>query len=667
MQFSSVMIFVAGLASLSEALVIEAQATKSSGAPVIVKSLGKVLKTLNLESDASFKLLSASRSTCRNTIGKLTLEVKKSERAVAMSSADYEKASGALNLLNAKKTQLDEKLAATSKGIDSDQAALKKLRAEGKKLAASKKSSLQQLDQVIEKTSQDDIEKKEHPLALNTKASKLERLSESLSFLQSHSEAVDGSVDDGSDSDMAAGQAAAPTQSVQESKPLMILRADRATIEKASISTERGFNLKEKNLMKLIEDGRKIVATIGDNSAEVQASIANKLTTISEINGTSIASVNGLATAKSILENEAAKCKVIDAGHTKIKPARMAVIHDIAMAQGLIDKMTVFVQLSDVSAHLSEDLTGLEQSPMSFLQVGEDGSPQTPQEPQAEGGSAVFTGIQNDEVSDSADSSAGGPFDAVNSMISGLIRNLKGKLADGASEQQACQEEAGNQRRKRISTKADIDKHTSDIQTGKFALTAIENNIVFQKQEQVRLKAMKAEELKELAVEQKRLAAVNVTHFHTGSVIKSTLSALSQMCKPAAVGALDQCGEAKKLLGSANTQLLKLDAIIAVYKTDYEAISKLASDGAQSGDEAAATELIALMGQKADRNEKLSGSQKALASAKLMLKNVDKAKVLHDQKCNNIETREQKMAKRKDEIANLKDALEVLNGESIPV
>lgn len=666
MQFSSVMIFVAGLASLSEALVIEAQATKSSGAPVIVKSLGKVLKTLNLESDASFKLLSASRSSCRNTIGKLNLEVKKSERAVAMSSADYEKASGALNLLNAKKTQLDEKLAATSKSIDSSQAALKKLRAEAKKLAASKKASLQQLDQVIEKTSQDDIEKKEHPLALNTKASKLERLSESLSFLQSHSEAVDGSVDDGSDSDMAAGQAAAPTESVPDSKPLMILRADRATIEKAGISTERGFNLKEKNLMKLIEDGRKIVATIGDNSAEVQASIANKLKSISEINGTSIASVNGLATSKSILENEAGKCKVIDAGHTKIKPVRRAVIHDIAMAQGLIDKMTVFVQLSEVTAHLSEDLTGLEQSPMSFLQVGEDGSAQTSQEPQAEGGSAVFTGIQNDEVSDSEDSSAG-PFDAVNSMISGLIRNLKGKLADGASEQQACQEEAGKQRRKRISTKADIDKHTSDMQTGKFALTAIANNIVFQKQEQVRLKAMKAEELKELAAEQKRLAAVNVTHFHTGSVIKSTISALSQMCKPAAVGALDQCGEAKKLLGTAATSLLKLDVITAVYKTDYEAISKLASDGAQSGDEAAATELIALMGQKADRNEALTGSQKALASAKLMLKNVDKAKTLHDQKCNNIETREQKMAKRKDEIANLKDALEVLNGESIPV
>jgi len=160
------MIFVAGLASLSEALVIEAQATKSSGAPVIVKSLGKVLKTLNLESDASFKLLSASRSSCRNTIGKLNLEVKKSERAVAMSSADYEKASGALNLLNAKKTQLDEKLAATSKSIDSSQAALKKLRAEGKKLAASKKSSLQQLDQVIEKTSQDDIEKKRASISI---------------------------------------------------------------------------------------------------------------------------------------------------------------------------------------------------------------------------------------------------------------------------------------------------------------------------------------------------------------------------------------------------------------------------------------------------------------------------------------------------------------------
>jgi len=296
------------------------------------------------------------------------------------------------------------------------------------------------------------------------------------------------------------------------------------------------------------------------------------------------------------------------------------------------------------------------------LQVGEDGNDQTSQEP------AVFTGLQSGEVSDSEDTSGNaGPFDSVNTMISGMIVNLKQKMADGANEQQACQEEAGKLRRNTISAKADIDKHTSDIQVGKFALTAIANNILFQKGEQTRLKALKAEELKELAEEQKRLAVENKTHVSTSSVIKSTLTSLTATCKPVAVGALDQCGEAKKLLGTANTSLTELDTLLAAYKKDYETISKLQSDGAQTGDEAAAAELITLAGQKADRNEALSGSQQALAAAKLALKNVIKAKSLHDAKCNNVETREQKIAKRKDEIANLKDALEVLNGASIPV
>merc|ERR1719235_2176079 len=116
----------------------------------------------------------------------LKLALNKGKRAVAMGTADYDKTSAQVNALSASLAELKGQRDASSKTIDTLQAKLKKMRKDKGLLKKGAAAALRQVEAVIAKTflRESNEQRKESSASLEKKASNLEALSESLSFLQ---------------------------------------------------------------------------------------------------------------------------------------------------------------------------------------------------------------------------------------------------------------------------------------------------------------------------------------------------------------------------------------------------------------------------------------------------------------------------------------------------
>merc|ERR1719326_612990 len=102
------------------------------------------------------------------------------------------------------------------------------------------------------------------------------------------------------------------------------------------------------------------------------------------------------------------------------------------------------------------------------------------------------------------------------------------------------------------------------------------------------------------------------------------------------------------------------------YLKEYTTISKAISSDAKSAQDARETELKSSNAAKAERASELATAQKDVKEAQKELKLIDDAKSELEHSCSHVETREEKMARRQDEINALKEALNVLSGEAIP-
>merc|ERR1719310_759489 len=102
------------------------------------------------------------------------------------------------------------------------------------------------------------------------------------------------------------------------------------------------------------------------------------------------------------------------------------------------------------------------------------------------------------------------------------------------------------------------------------------------------------------------------------------------------------------------------------YLKRYTTTSTSIKDDAKKASEARNTELTSTKAARAQRASELATATKDEKEAEKELKLIDDAKKELEHSCSHVETREEKMARRKDEIGALKEALNVLNGEAIP-
>jgi len=143
---------------------------------------------------------------------------------------------------------------------------------------------------------------------------------------------------------------------------------------------------------------------------------------------------------------------------------------------------------------------------------------------------------------------------------------------------------------------------------------------------------------------------------------------LFQQKTRAGTSKFDQCKTAVGLLQEGNAKIDELDKAINAYNTTYEIMmDKIAVDAKTSSGQYTA-DLTAANAAFAMRKDDLLTAENNFKERKNDLKLLIKAEKEMENMCGpGVETREERMGRRHDEIGALKNALSVLAGESVPV
>lgn len=672
-------------ASSAVSLLLKSQGPNKVDTKTLVSSLNEVAKGLQTEDKKAFDLSGTVKSDCADTARNLKLALGKGKHTRDMATNDYEKTNAQVNALQASLAELQGQVSDSNKELDSLQAQLKKLRSDKGLLKKGSSSVLRQVESVIAKTY---LRESQHkgPSALQKKVSSLEALSKSLSFLQTDEEF--GAADE--ESQDTTEEAVAVTQ---KHTPELILKADKQAVVRASDATQRGFNEEEKKLIDLVEVERKKLQDLEDNVQDLQPAISDKLKQAMEINRTLDAAKRGMERDTELMNVEDKKCTVIQASLSSQKKSRAAVINDVSMASKVLEHM-------DTALFLTKDLQGLKRVAPSFLQIAEQHldrsslfSIAAASAPVAKALSLLQEGdgIGLEELVENYDSSSSGnegPFDKVTKMIGGLIASLKAQANEEVNQHQFCQDSLGKNRRDRIAKKNTIDTLTSTIRWSKMAIVRLDDDLAYLKEEMDRLATAQTTETGKLKAETTRVNKELKEHKLADEVIVKCVLILDQLCglssmlqedgseAPALIqrqrqgskvgSRFSQCKEASNLLKSASKGVKALDTLTNTYLKEYTTLSGTISTDAKAAADARTTEFKSTKAARAQRASELATSNKDVKEATKELGLIQKAKAELEHSCNHVETREEKMARRKDEIDALKEALNVLQGEAVP-
>mmetsp|Transcript_113710 Transcript_113710/g.178922 ORF Transcript_113710/g.178922 Transcript_113710/m.178922 type:complete len:690 (-) Transcript_113710:12-2081(-) len=665
-----------GKASSAVAMLLKSQGPSKVDTNTIVASLGEVAKGLQKEDDKAFKLLQSSKADCKKTDTDMKLSMDKAQRAHDMATADYEKTAAQLEALKASKAEVLDQIAASNAELNNLQAKLKQMRTDQGLLKKSSAKSLRQIEAVIAKSRlRGDVTKHKGTTALQRKVTTLEELSKSLSFFQTDDESEDGQV---------ANRDTSARKIEEENTPSLILKSDKQEVVKASRAVQKGFDEEEKKILDLIDVERKKLQDLEDNLQEVQPAISNKLKQAMEINRTLDAAQRGLDRDASLLKVESQKCAVIQDDLADQRKKRGSVVNDISMASQLIEHM-------DTALFLARDLRGLRGPAPSFLQI--DGTNKPHMDVAAE---AVrpFSFVQEsdsgsiglEQMIENYGSSMGmsaGPFDKVTNMISGLIASLKNQANEEVNQHQFCQDSLSKNRNDRVAKKNAMDSLASTIRWSQIAIVRLDDDVKYLEGEMKRLAAAQDAEAEELSKETARVNKELKEHKVANEVVTKAVEILTQLCdldssliqtsdahvlqSSSGGSRLSQCQEAANLLKDGASGLLSLDKVTKDYLQNYTSLANEIQNDAKSSSDARDSELKSTKAARAQRASELATANKDIKEAEKELKLIDDAKAELEHQCSHVETREEKMARRKDEIDALKEALNVLQGESIPV
>jgi len=645
----------------------------------LVASLGEVAKGLQGEGNRAFKLAQTSSAECKEKNTAISLSLDKDERARDVATEEYKKTNAEVQALQANKAEVDGQIMDSNNDLNELQAKLKKMRTDQGLLKKSASSSLRQINTVIDQLILRGAAASHHKgrSALDLKVSTLERLSKSLSLLQTR-------------------QKVAMRQHEHKASPSLILSADKQTVIQASDDAEKGFDEEEKHVLELIDVERKKLQDLEDNLQELQPAITNKLKQVLELNMTLTASNRGIDRSHQLLKTMHDKCDLVDHFLGIQKKSRDSAVNDVSMASKLIEHM-------DTTLFLVRDIQGLKPTAPSLLgfatsteqeNESQDAIPVTPYSFLQD---ADTNGMGLQSLIESYSASMGmtaGPFDRVTKMISGLIASLKAQANEAVTQNQFCQDSMGENRNDRVGKVNDIDSLGSSIRWSQMAIVRLDEDIEYLRGEQKHLADAKEAEAKALDKEKKRVDRDLHEHQLAHEVVAKAVEVLTQLCDLGSsassflqqdtdlhssemssmqvqsskiVSRFEQCKEAADLLRSGVKELDHLDAITDDYIHKYTDLSHHIMQEAKETEEAVHSQLKSTQSSKAQRASELANANKDIKKAHQDLTLIETAKKELEHQCSHVETREEKLAKRQDEIDALKEALNVLEGESVVV
>jgi predicted nucleic acid-binding Zn-ribbon protein len=471
-------------------------------------------------------------------------------------------------------------------------------------------------------------------------------------------------------------------QHARKTSPSLILSADKQTVLEASDKAEKGFDEEEKHVLDLIDVERKKLQDLEADMQELQPAITNKLKEVLEINMTLTSAKRGIDKAHHLMDMMHKKCDMVDHFLGEQAKSRHSVVDDVAMAAKLVEHM-------DTTLFLDRDIQNLKPAAPSLLQFStstenHDVAPVIPYS-FLQDADTNSEGLQS--LIESYSASMGmteGPFDKVTKMISGLIASLKAQANEAVTQDQFCQTSMGENRNDRVAKANDIDALDTTIRWSQMAIVRLEDDLEYLENELKHVAEAADAESKALDKEQHRVDRELHEHQLSHEVMTKSVEILTQLCNlgSAAASSLiqqdnalhstdrtssryDQCKQAADLLRSGLGELDHLDAVTNDYLIKYSQMSADIMQSAYATEDSIHSQIKTTKSSKAQRASELATANKDVKRAKQDLKLIETTKKEIEHQCSHVETREEKLAKRQDEIDALKEALSVLEGESV--
>mmetsp|Transcript_59794 Transcript_59794/g.135088 ORF Transcript_59794/g.135088 Transcript_59794/m.135088 type:complete len:709 (+) Transcript_59794:110-2236(+) len=666
---------------------------RDGGVPELVASLGEVVKGLETEQAKGKALEKERQAGCAEAAKNLSTAIARGEKTEIEAQEDLRSADAKAAYLRTVVDGLAGQLHEATDKIEGLTGRLKELRGNQSQVEEQTAMSLRQVEEVIAKSylHERGLATARHPAKRKVRGTEgrteaevldLQRLGSQLfaspSLLevgaQRHSAGAGRSGQHGHHSRGVTGA----------------LRADKAALLKTRLAAMKGFDEEEKELLDLIKIQREGLKELEESLHGQEPVLANKLKESAQANRTLLMAQRGLVRDRGLLAASLEACKLMTSALELENKLRFQAVNLVKMPTVLIAKM-------DTTTFLARDLQHLQQpeseaaSAPSFLQLGAKGVVQSAAAP-------AF-------LEESSTASALGPFDKVSEMIQALISSLQEQANDDVDRSQWCLDSKSENERERLATTTAIDTMMSEIHWAETAVANLEDEIVASKAEGTRLEQTAAAAPKELAAETARVSAQVGDHNTSKEIVTKVLEVLSEICdlddsgtgmllqrnrtsgrKSASSGAASssvllrgrtvatvsgkqgQCSEAAQLLRQAEAKIGELDQAASEYLSKCQ---QLASSTAQSATAAAserASELAAAEAAKAKRAMDLATAKEALKSKRRDLGLIEVAQKQLDSSCGpQVETREERMRRRSEEIEALRSALSVLEGEAVPI
>lgn len=646
----------------------------------IAAALGDIIDRVNAAQATAKDLSKARGKNCSGTTRQL-------EDAIAEAEEDEKDAADDLGDLTAEtagsQSEIDgirSQISSTSKEIDSLIDQLKQMRERNSQAKTTSANSLQQINDVVNRASLS-----QRPRNLRTPLAaargQLERLQELGSelaaapqglepgpalLLQTGSKAGTGS---------AAKLRARRRGEITDGQIEELIEADKDQLRRAQGAAWKGFDEEEKKTIELIEAKRKELQLLEDSLRKEVPLLADRLRRGAAANRSLVAAKRGVARDHHILDATAEKCMLMQEYTAENMNHRSALAAQLKMARAIIKS------LDPSMAFIEEDIRAVREAPSAFMQTAVRVRSRA-RDAWSSGQGDSYSSSEAQTVRNRA------PFDNVKDMIQALIANLREQANSDTDRHQFCLEGAGKIRRQRIRAEASVDEIQSEIRRDQHSIAHLEEQLTFFEKEVDRLQRSRDHAKAEYADEQRRIRDEREDYEEDKNIIEKVSYTLAELCdldqpvllqrsnstnriqRRARIGdrKQGQCTEALNMLKKAVVLLDFTSHQLFQYIDDFEHFTSLIVDDSAAAGAEALHSILETKEALAKRKQALALGKEDLRTAKKDLKLVVKSAEELQQNCGpHIDTREERMARRSDEIDALKDALSVLEGESVPV
>lgn len=502
--------------------------------------------------------------------------------------------------------------------------------------------------------------------------------------------------------------------------PEAVLMADKSDVLKAQNSTQTAFEVEERRLQDLVDIEKKRLQNLEASLKDQQPILTEKLKQATETSSLFEMAKRNLLRDRVLLNMTIALSKKISDGQDLMDPKRHEIVNLVKMPIKMLESM-------DMASFLSRDLQHLSAAP-ALVQVAarsRAGSGVRAAKESLTAQMALATSDEEDgaaaaEPADPQDAveslpqlpaaaalqesggAAEGPFDKVSEMLQALISALREEANDDAAGEDMrkwCVGAVKANKDAKVMTQSTIDMLKTEAKWTQTAIDRLSDLVSFLGEEVPRLKAATVAADSMLTKMQAQVAAETKERLLTKDIVQRSIVVLIELCElddsqlmllanrtqpvkrrpPPAfvqtkaeaslVTAKDsQCAEAAKTLRDAVSKVVEVNEEHSSYFNEFKGVSDDLKDIIAVSTEERSGDLTNCKSASAKRASDLAVSQEDLRHKTRDLALLSEEITELEQSCGpRAETHEERTARRQDEVEALKNALSVLEGESIPV